>query len=205
MSAHTQLKVYRRFDWFLSISVYGRFLFTLPGIKAAIISSLLENVYYYFLRFTLCKVLCVLCSMMNFKTMVNRFSSYCVTSYIWNGSRIPGNIWKCGATIICLLLILLPFLWFCNRSLIFTRNTKWPIKSRRHMEAEITASGGPSPPPMKVECLLNWSLSWPKWHDQNVVLLLLIFPVASTWASLQASGSHGLAYSIWRVCCWLIK
>lgn len=128
MLAHTQLKVYRRFDWFLPISVHGRFLFTLPRMKVAIVSSLLGNVYY-FLRFILCRFLCVLCSMMNFKTMVNSFSSYCVTSCIWNGSRIPGNIWKCGATIICLLLILLSFLRFCNRSLIFARNTKWPIKS----------------------------------------------------------------------------
>lgn len=80
VSPHTA-KIYRRFDWFLPISVHGRFLLTLPGMKVAIVSSFLENVYY-FLRFTLCRLLCVLCSMMNFKTMVNSFSSYCVTSYI---------------------------------------------------------------------------------------------------------------------------
>lgn len=67
VSPHTA-KIYRRFDWFLPISVHGRFLLTLPGMKVAIISSFLENVYY-FLRFTLCRLLCVLCSMMNFKTM----------------------------------------------------------------------------------------------------------------------------------------
>lgn len=96
----------------------------MPAMEAVIVSSLLGSVYY-FLKFTLCRFLCVLFSMMNFKMMVNSFSSSYVTSYILNGNIIPGNLLKCGVTITCPLLILLPFLWFCNRSLILTRNAKW--------------------------------------------------------------------------------
>lgn len=58
-----------------SVSVHGRLLlFTLPEIKAAIVSSLLRGVYC-FLEYTLFRVPWVLSIWMSFATMISTFSS----------------------------------------------------------------------------------------------------------------------------------
>lgn len=84
-------------------------------------------------------------------------------SYLLNGSIIPGSILKCGATISCVWQILLPFLWFCNRSLILTRNDKSDVKlGNSTWQLKFQSLGGPSPISMKaLGRLLNWYWPWP--------------------------------------------